>query len=170
MPLAGPIAISPTLQQANPHHGSPTVAANSACKRASWSGGNCPPATVSTFSESSHWSVTSSKCANAFFASASTSVVGLNIPARFISAAADFTAASAPDTPGTYLKCEIATVLSSGFDAKYFFSTDILAAARGFASTHFAPLNNARVAAAAALGFFAKNFPFTKTAQQYSSL
>src|SRR6266571_1987538 len=64
----------------------------------------------------------------------------------------------------------MATVFSSGLEARYFFSTDKRAAAAGLASTHLAPLSNARVAAAAAFGFLARNFPFTITAQQYSSL
>src|ERR1051326_1958439 len=92
------------------------------------------------------------------------------MPALFISAAADFTASSAPDTLGIYRKWEMAIVFNSGFDAKYFFSTDSFAAAAGLVSTHFAPFSSARVAAAAALGFFSRNLPFTITAQQYSSL
>ena len=99
-----------------------------------------------------------------------TSVVGLSIPARFISTAADFTASSAPETLGMYRKCEIARAFSSGFEARYFLSTESLAAATGFVSTHLAPFSNARVAAAAAFGLLARNLPFTTTAQQYSSL
>src|SRR5207237_8382553 len=54
--------------------------------------------------------------------------------------------------------------------ARYFFSTDSLAAAAGLASTHLAALSKARVAAADAFGLRARNLPFTSTAQQYSSL
>ena len=97
-------------------------------------------------------------------------IIGASMPATFISAAAEFTAASAPETLGTYRRCEIATVFNSGFEARYPFSTDKRAAAAGLVSTHFAAFNKARVAAAAAFGFAFKNFPFTMTAQQYSSL
>src|SRR5205814_5660087 len=115
-------------------------------------------------------SVTPSRCANARFAKSETSVVGASMPATFISAAAEFTAASAPETLGTYRRCEIATVFNSGFEARYPFSTDKRAAAAGLVSTHLAALSKARVAPAVALGFLARNFPFTITAQQYSSL
>src|SRR6266446_5148843 len=64
----------------------------------------------------------------------------------------------------------MATVFNSGFEARYFLSTDILAAAEGLVSTHLAPFNNARVAAATAFGFWARNLPFARTAQQYSLL
>src|SRR5205807_2324013 len=84
------------------------------------------------------------------------------------SAAADFTSFSAPETLGIYRRCEIAMLFNSAFDARYFFSTDNLAAADGFVSTHLAAFSKARVAAAEAFGFLARNFPFTRTAQQYS--
>src|SRR5260370_39167266 len=64
----------------------------------------------------------------------------------------------------------MATVLSSGFEARYFFSTDILAAAEGLVSTHLAAFSKARVEGAAALGLAATNLPLASTAQQYSSL
>src|SRR5882672_716292 len=63
----------------------------------------------------------------------------------------------------------MATVFMSTVEARYFPSTDNLAAAAGFVSTHLAALSRARVAAAEALGFLARNFPLTRTAQQYSS-
>src|SRR5438552_2413769 len=77
---------------------------------------------------------------------------------------------SAPETLGIYRRWEIAMLFNSAFDARYFFSTDNLAAADGFVSTHLAAFSSARVAAAVAFGFLARNFPFTRTAQQYSSL
>src|SRR5437879_9978929 len=61
-------------------------------------------------------------------------------------------------------------VFCSTVEARYFFSTDSLAAAAGLASTHLAALSKARVAAADAFGLRARNLPFTSTAQQYSSL
>src|SRR5206468_9877734 len=61
-------------------------------------------------------------------------------------------------------------VFWSTVDARYLFSTDNRAAAAGLVSTHLAAFSRARVAAAAAFGFLARNFPFTITAQQYSSL
>src|SRR5436305_5109239 len=136
----------------------------------SWSGGTCPLATFSTCRLCSHWSETPSRWTKARFARAGTSVLGLSMPATFISAAADWTAWSAPETLGTYRRCEIATVFSSGLDARYFFSTDNRAAAAGFVSTHLAPFNSARVAAAVSRGWADKYLPFTITAQQYSSL
>src|SRR5207248_3352031 len=64
------------------------------------------------------------------------------------------------------LSCKI----NSALHAKYPSSTDRGAAAAGVVSTHFAALSSARVAPAAAFGLAARNFPFTMTAQQYSSL
>src|SRR5213076_798588 len=92
------------------------------------------------------------------------------MPALFISSAANLTAALAPETLGMYLRCDIAIVFCSTVEARYFFSTDSLAAAAGLASTHLAALSKARVAAADAFGLRARNLPFTSTAQQYSSL
>ena len=69
---------------------------------------------------------------------------------------------------GSYLRCDMATVLSSGVEARYFFSTAMVAAARGLASTHLAAFRIARVAAAAAFGLLVTNFPLATTAQQYS--
>src|SRR5262249_52180054 len=88
------------LQQEGPHHDSP-VAASSMRRRMSSSGGTCPPATFSTCSDWSHSSETPSRCANARLARSPTAVVGLSMPAVFISRAADLTAASAPETLGT---------------------------------------------------------------------
>ena len=59
----------------------------------------------------------------------------------------------------------MADVFSSGFDARYFFSTERRAAARGFVWTHLAPLRIARVAAAPTLGFAVSHFPFAITAR-----
>src|SRR6185295_10946094 len=56
------------------------------------------------------------------------------------------------------------TVFWSTVEARYFPSTDNLAAALGLASTHLAALSKARVAAAEAFGFRARNLPFTMTA------
>src|SRR6476620_12786481 len=64
----------------------------------------------------------------------------------------------------------MATAFSSTVEEMYFFSTDNRAAATGLTLTHFAAFKSARVAAALALGFFARNWPLTSTAQQYSSL
>src|SRR5580692_9377979 len=96
------------------------------------------------------------------------SVEALSMLTFCIAAAADLTAFSPPAMLGSYLRCEMATVLSSGVDARYFFSTERVAAARGLASTHLAAFRIARVAAAAAFGLSATNFPFATTAQQYS--
>src|ERR1700738_117611 len=152
------------------HEPSVSCKINSAYKRMSWSGGTWPPATFLTCKFCNQSSVTPSRGNNARLASSDTSVVGLSIPAIFISAAADLTAFSPPETLGIYRRCESATVFSSGFEARYPFSTDNFAALTGFVSTHFAPFNKARVPAAAALGFARRNFPFTITAQQYYSL
>ena len=55
---------------------------------------------------------------------------GSSMPAIFISAAADFTAASPPDTLGHVTQvARSPTVFSSGLEARYFFSTDKRAAA-----------------------------------------
>src|SRR5689334_15578975 len=92
------------------------------------------------------------------------------MPEIFISAAACFTATSAPETLGTYRRAAMDTAFCSTVEARYFFSTESLAAAAGLASTHLAARSRARVAAAEALGFLARNFPLTITAQQYSRL
>src|ERR1043166_3994065 len=42
------------LQHAMPHHTSFGVCASSTRRRVSWSGGTCPPATFSTWRDSSH--------------------------------------------------------------------------------------------------------------------
>src|SRR5262245_45562599 len=57
-----------------------------------------PSGTFSTCSDFSHSSETPSICTKARFAKPSTSVVGLSIPAIFISVEANLTAVSAPET------------------------------------------------------------------------
>src|SRR5256885_16919855 len=69
-----------------------------------------------------------------------------------------------------YRKRARATVFNSGVEARYFFSTARIAAVRGLVSTHFAPFNRARVAAAALFGLASTHLPFAITSQQYSWL
>src|SRR5947207_12765285 len=69
-----------------------------------------------------------------------------------------------------YRKRARAAVFSSGVEARYFFSTAMIAAALGLVSTHLAPFNRARVALAAVSGLASTHLPFAMTSQQYSSL
>ena len=132
-------------------------------------GGRPPPAIFSTFSPFTQSSETPSRSIQARRASSSGSVEGLSRPAVFISLAARPMLSRHRDTPGMNVSLPIAWALSSAEEAMYFFSTDRLAAAVGFSSTHMAPLSSARVTFAAPAGLLAANLPLTTVAQQYSS-
>src|SRR5437588_4735994 len=103
-------------------------------------------------------------------ASASVSVSGESIFATFISLPAVWTDSSARPTLGTKRKRARAAVFNSGVEARYFFSTAMIAAALGLVSTHLAPFKRARVALAAVSGLASIHLPFAITSQQYSSL
>src|SRR5204863_9738869 len=93
-------------------------------RRQSTPGATCPSASFSTCRFFSHSSVTPSRWAKAFLESWSTSVLLRSMPAFFISAAAERTAASAPETLGTQRRLEIAWKLSATLARMYFFSSD----------------------------------------------
>src|SRR3954469_22902706 len=100
----------------------------------------------------------------------SRSVAALSMPTFFIPTAAVVSDFSHAEMLGMYVRFPIAVALSSGFDARYFFSTDNFAAALGFVCTHFAPFKIARVPAAARSKCELAHLPFAITAQQNSSL